>query len=365
MKRTKLFARPMRAIGSAAIAAALAVSLTPAASFAVTSEEKQAEADAALAQLNEMQAQLEEAENTYYAAQQAHEAAEAKVVEAQGRIDEANTRIDELQVKLGSRARAMYRSGAATILDVLLGSTSFEEFASNWDMLDMMNKNDASMTQETKDLRSEVEQQKVVLEEQAQEAERSENEANEIRESAEATVAEMATVYNNLSAEAAELLEQERAAQAAAEAAAAAAVVEASAAQAAATDDSSSSDSTTSDSTTATSTTTYDASTGNAIVDRAYAYVGNAEYVWGACSPGSFDCSGFVSYCLTGQYSRIGTTYTFLAWGAVSDPQPGDVAVNSSHCGIYIGDGQMIHCATYGVGVIVGPVQSGMIIVRY
>ena len=47
----------------------------------------------------------------------------------------------------------------------------------------------------------------------------------------------------------------------------------------------------------------YDVSTGNAIVDRAYGWVGRAEYVWGACSPGAFDCSGFVSYCLTGSYS--------------------------------------------------------------
>lgn len=109
----------------------------------------------------------------------------------------------------------------------------------------------------------------------------------------------------------------------------------------------------------------YDVFTGNSIVDRAYGWVGNAEYVWGACSPGSFDCSGFVSYCLTGSYSRLGTTYTFLAWPQVSDPQPGDVCVNAGHCGIYIGGGQMIHAATEGVGVVVGPVQSGMIYVRY
>ena len=109
----------------------------------------------------------------------------------------------------------------------------------------------------------------------------------------------------------------------------------------------------------------YSVSTGNAIVDRAYSWVGRAEYVWGACSPGAFDCSGFVSYCLTGAYSRLGTTYTFLGWPQVSNPQPGDVCVNAEHCGIYIGGGQMIHAATYGVGVIVGPVQSGMIYVRY
>ena len=109
----------------------------------------------------------------------------------------------------------------------------------------------------------------------------------------------------------------------------------------------------------------YSVSTGNAIVDRAYSWVGRAEYVWGGCSPGAFDCSGFVSYCLTGAYSRLGTTYTFLGWPQVSNPQPGDVCVNAEHCGIYIGGGQMIHAATFGVGVIVGPVQSGMIYVRY
>lgn len=108
----------------------------------------------------------------------------------------------------------------------------------------------------------------------------------------------------------------------------------------------------------------YDVNTGNAIVDRAYSQLG-AAYEWGACRPGYFDCSGFVSYCLTGSYSRLGTTYTFLGWPQVSDPQPGDVCVNADHCGIYIGGGQMIHAATEGVGVIVGSVQGGMIYVRY
>lgn len=109
----------------------------------------------------------------------------------------------------------------------------------------------------------------------------------------------------------------------------------------------------------------YDVVTGNAIVDRAYSWLGKAEYSMGACSPGLFDCSGFVAYCLTGQYQRLGNTYTFLGWSQVSDPQPGDVCVNAGHCGIYIGDGMMIHAADYGIGVIKGPVQSGMIYVRY
>lgn len=103
---------------------------------------------------------------------------------------------------------------------------------------------------------------------------------------------------------------------------------------------------------------------GSDVVSRAESWVGRAEYVWGACSPGAFDCSGFVSYCLTGIYARLGTTYTFLSWPQTSNPQPGDVCVNTGHCGIYIGGGQMIHAASEGVGVIQGPVQGGMIYVK-
>ena len=102
---------------------------------------------------------------------------------------------------------------------------------------------------------------------------------------------------------------------------------------------------------------------GGSIVSRAYSQLGK-PYVWGACGPNSFDCSGFVSYCLTGSYSRLGTTLTFMGWTRVSNPQPGDVVTTSTHCGIYIGNGQMIHAPHTGDVVKVGPVQSGMIYVR-
>lgn len=102
---------------------------------------------------------------------------------------------------------------------------------------------------------------------------------------------------------------------------------------------------------------------GGSIVSRAYSQLGK-PYVWGACGPNSFDCSGFVSYCLTGSYTRLGTTLTFMGWTRVSNPQPGDVVTTATHCGIYIGNGQMIHAPRTGDVVKVGPVQSGMIYVR-
>ena len=50
---------------------------------------------------------------------------------------------------------------------------------------------------------------------------------------------------------------------------------------------------------------------------------------------------------------------------AVSNPQPGDVvACSNHHCGLYIGNGQMIHAPTFGQTVCNSPVQGDMIIVR-
>lgn len=106
------------------------------------------------------------------------------------------------------------------------------------------------------------------------------------------------------------------------------------------------------------------APSGGGVVDRAYACIG-LPYVWGATGPGSFDCSGLVGYCLTGGYARIGTTYTFMGWPQVSDPQPGDICTSWEHCGIYIGNGQMIHAPQTGDYVKISPVMSGMIYVRY
>lgn len=107
---------------------------------------------------------------------------------------------------------------------------------------------------------------------------------------------------------------------------------------------------------------------GGTVVSRAYSKLGCA-YSWGGIGPNSFDCSGFVSYCLTGRYCRLGTTGTFMGWTRVSDPQPGDVVVNSYHTGIYIGGGQMIHASDYNTGVIISSVAVGMnnnyIFVRY
>ena len=349
--------------GGALFAASFFLGPTPA--FGVTAAEKQAEADAALASLTTMETQLDEAEMAYHTAVQEQEDAQSKMDEAQARIDEVNVQLTDLQERLSMRARSMYRSGSTTFIDFLLGASTFQEFTQNWNILNQVNENDADMVQEAKDLRSEIEAQKAEYEAQEKVASEKAAEALRIKDEAEATVAAMQQTYNNLSAEAAQLLEEERAAREAAEAAEAAARAEESARQAEQQQQQENhntpSDNPNNGGGGGGGQPAYQ---GSDPYDRACSYLGCASYVWGACSPGAFDCSGFVSYCLTGQYNRVGTTYTFMGWPQVSDPQPGDVCTNWQHCGIYAGGGQMIHCSSTDNNVVQAGMHAGMIIVR-
>lgn len=366
---------------NAAFAAILAVGLSvPAASaFAAPSDDKQAEAQAALQKLNQYQSELDQASANYEAAHQEQIDAQNRVDEAQKQIEEKTAQIEKDQQRLSDRARDMYRSGDTNFLDVILGASSFEQFATTWNMLETLNGNDAELVSETKTAREELQAAKQEAEEQAKVASDKAEEAKSVAEAADQKASEMQQTYNSLSAEAQELISQERAAQEAQQqAAAAAAEQNGTAGNDAATaitnnnrnntTSSNSSSSSNSNKNNASSSATNNSKpqsvSGNSVVNRAYSQLGK-PYQWGTVGPNSFDCSGLVSYCLTGSYSRLGTTGTFMGWTRVSNPQPGDICVNSHHCGIYIGGGQMIHAPQTGDVVKVSSVHSGMIYVRY
>lgn len=366
---------------NAAFAAILAVGLSvPAASaFAAPSDDKQAEAQAALQKLNQYQSELDQASANYEAAHQEQIDAQNRVDEAQKQIEDKTAQIEKDQQRLSDRARDMYRSGDTNFLDVILGASSFEQFATTWNMLETLNGNDAELVSETKTAREELQAAKQEAEEQAKVASDKAEEAKSVAEAADQKASEMQQTYNSLSAEAQELISQERAAQEAQQqAAAAAAEQNGTAGNDAATtitnnnrnnttssnSNSSSNSNKNNASSSATNNSKPQSVSGNSVVNRAYSQLGK-PYQWAAVGPNSFDCSGLVSYCLTGSYNRLGTTGTFMGWTRVSSPQPGDICVNSHHCGIYIGGGQMIHAPRTGDVVKVSSVHSGMIYVRY
>lgn len=363
---------------NAAFAAVLAVGLSvPAANaFAAPSDDKQAEAQAALQKLNQYQDELDQATANYETAHQEQIDAQNRVDEAQKQIEEKSAQIEEDQSRLSDRARDMYRSGDTNFLDVILGASSFEQFATTWNMLETLNGNDAQLVSETKTAREELQSAKQEAEEQAKVASDKAAEAKSVAETADQKASEMQSTYNSLSAEAQELISQERAAQEAQQQAAAAAAEQNgtagdNAAAAATANNSSSSNNSSNSSHSNASSNNSSANnnkqqtvSGNSVVNRAYSQLGK-PYAWSAVGPNSFDCSGLVSYCLTGSYSRLGTTGTFMGWTRVSNPQPGDICVNDHHCGIYIGGGQMIHAPQTGDVVKISSVHSNMIYVRY
>ena len=130
-EHTRPFSRRAFVGGAAVFGISLCLpTLTPTPALAVTAAEKQAEANAALEKLNAMQEKLDRASDAYFDACTERDNAQARMDEAQGRIDTASSRISELQDHLGNRARSMYRSGSSTFLDLLLGATTFQAFAS-------------------------------------------------------------------------------------------------------------------------------------------------------------------------------------------------------------------------------------------
>lgn len=450
--------------------------------FADPVSEKQAEADEAYQKLLEMQAVLDRASNNYHRAVEAQEEAQLLMEEARQRIEGESITIAECQEQLSVRAHDMYRAGPGSFLDVLLGSRTFEEFATNWDMLNTLNAADAALVKRSKESRQALANAKATFAIQRETAAHEAAAAKEVHDEAMVTVSDMEAVYESLSAEASALLANMEAEQAtitdqetlnalieqgaAAQAewmAAAGEVLESSplggeiqapsqasgiagvagsssngsaghaSGNIGAANTGNASGNNTGGSTSSNASTTtpvrpeppapepeptpepepapvpepepepepapapepepepepiyvepepepepvysapvvnYNVDLGTRVVNIALQYLG-WPYVWGGKSPamGGFDCSGFVGYC----YEQAGSwapawTGSLISWGyEVYDPQPGDVCViheltgdMRQHTGIYYGGGQMIHAATFGVGVIIGPVQAGM-----
>ena len=319
------------------------------------------------------------------------------ITKAQGDLEVAQEKEKEQYAAMKKRIKYMYEAGNDSAFETLVTSEDFTDLLSKAEYVQNVHSYDRKQLQEyveTKqqisDLKDSLEKDQKELESKQVEYEKQGDNLNNLITSKSAEVANLDSEIQ-AAAEAAAREAAERAAREAAEKAAKEAERQQAAARnnnsastsnrnnttssstatsnrnnttSSSSSSSSSASATTKPSNSSSSTTTSGTNAnGGSIVSRAYSQLGK-PYVWGACGPNSFDCSGFVSYCLTGSYSRLGTTLTFMGWTRVSNPQPGDVVTTATHCGIYIGNGQMIHAPHTGDVVKVGPVQSGMIYVR-
>ncbi len=311
------------------------------------------------------------------------------ITKAQGDLEVAQEKEKEQYAAMKKRIKYMYEAGNDSAFETLVTSEDFTDLLSKAEYVQNVHSYDRKQLQEYVETKQQISDLKDSLEKDQKELESKQVEYEKQGDNLNNLITSKSAEVANLDSEI------QAAAEAAAREAAERAAKEAERQQAAASNNNAASTSNrnnTTSSSTATSnrnnttsssssssssapavtkpsnsssstTTSGTNANGGSIVSRAYSQLGK-PYVWGACGPNSFDCSGFVSYCLTGSYTRLGTTLTFMGWTRVSNPQPGDVVTTATHCGIYIGNGQMIHAPHTGDVVKVGPVQSGMIYVR-
>lgn len=311
------------------------------------------------------------------------------ITKAQSDLVVAQKKEKEQYAAMKKRIKYMYEAGNDSAFETLVTSDDFTDLLSKAEYVQNVHSYDRKQLQEYVETKQQISDLKDSLEKDQKELESKQAEYEKQGDNLNNLITSKSAEVVNLDSEiqaAAEAAAKEAAERAAKEAAEKAAKEAAKKQQASAANNSTSSNrnnSTTSNNTTSnknntsnttrpsrpsgnntsSNTTSGSNANGGTIVSRAYSQLGK-PYVWGAYGPSSFDCSGLVSYCLTGSYTRLGTTLTFMGWTRVSNPQPGDVVTTATHCGIYIGNGQMIHAPHTGDVVKVGPVQSGMIYVR-
>lgn len=304
----------------------------------VTSAQKMAQAEAVKSQVDALNNRVEIADENYLAASSKHDKLLTETRAAAARLAKAQKRLAKLQTHLDTRADDMYRNGPLGFLDVLLGATTFDQFARTWDVLKQLNVDDANYISQTKDARAE--------------ATAAHNDLSAKEQAASKQVAIMASnrayINNQLAqrkhelagieAEVAQLQAQEAAAQLA---------------QARATARSMGHGGTpASDNYPTPSIPAH----GN-VVAYARSRIG-CPYVWAASGPNAFDCSGLAMWC----YGKVGISlphssreqYDSGQHVSRKDLQPGDLVFFGSpihHVGIYIGGGDMIEAPYTGARV--------------
>jgi len=337
---------PMRIRATALLTVVLLLSAAvPAYGSPAAVADKQKQALAVKAQVDALDVKMEVASEDYDRASGAYQSVTAKVKSTQAHLAALTAHQDQLQGSLDVRADGMYRNGPTGLISVLLGSRTFDDFANTWDMLNQVNKQDASTVQDLKDTRVQVSATEKTLVSQQADAKAQLKVMTTRKSEITAQLAERKAALAGVEAEVAAL----QAADEAKRLAAARALV-----------------------------SSRGGSSGGGgghyptptipahgdVVDYARSRLG-CRYVWAASGPNTFDCSGLAMWC----YAKVGISLPHSSQAQINvgqrvslaDLQPGDLVFFGHpihHVGIYIGGGMMIHAPHTGDVVKISPLES-------
>ncbi len=295
-----------------------------------------------------------------------------EIIQAQADLEQAQEDEKTQYAAMKLRIKYMYEAGDATALESLVSSEDFSDLLSKAEYVQSVHGYDRDKLEEyvaTKqkiaDLKEQLETEQSQLESMQTEYETEESNLTTLIDSKQAEVADLDSQIQEAAEKAAKeeeerqkKAEEERQKQ-----------LQAASQNSTTTNSNSgnSNSSSSSNSNKGNSSSSSSSSSGSYVsgstVSRAYSALGK-PYVWGAAGPNSFDCSGLVSFCLTGRYSHTYSSSDFVGLTKVSNPQPGDICVRVGHVGVYIGGGQMIHAPHTGDVVKISAVPSNMWYVR-
>ena len=310
-------------------------------------EAKQSQAAAAQAERDRMADELEVRIEEYNAITEALEETRAQIRETQADLAVAAQELEECQERLADRASNIYRDGGVGVLEVLLGTSSFDDFITRIDLLNRINRSDAQMVASVKEAKAQVEALERSLETREAEQVALRADAKGRAKSIEADIKKQEQYLASLDAEVKKLIAEEEERQRQLAAARAAELARRN---------------------TSTSGGRAAADPGSLgaghpeVVAIAMQYLG-VRYVWGGSSPSGFDCSGLVVYV----YKKIGvslprTSASQYKAGKHIDADrldllvPGDLVFFGTngdpsrvhHVGIYVGSGNYIHAPQTG-----------------
>lgn len=334
--------RRMRVI-SAALAASL---LIPAAHAygAPSLSDKRAQAERVQSQVEALDEKVEIAAEEYNEAAERYASVTKRADGARATLAKVSARLDRLEDRLGTRAQHMYRSGPLSFVEVLLGARDFEEFATVWDLLAEMNRDDASMVAESKVTKAEAQAARRELDAAQGQAKAELATMKSRRKSISGRLAERKRLLAGLESEISRLEAEQRAAAASAAASAKKRW----------------------------SWPSFSVG-GNPkkaprgeVVAIAMRYLG-VPYRWGGTSPSTgFDCSGFTMYV----YAQVGVRLPHSSRAQYgcgervgrANLKPGDLVFfgrsRIHHVGIYVGNGQYVHSPRTGDVVRVSSLSS-------
>jgi cell wall-associated NlpC family hydrolase len=360
-------------VSVAGLAAAVALMLAAGASADPSIQSKQEQAEAVLAEIQELDAEVGAAAERFNGANYELEGLTTELSETRADLVRARTLQAASQSRVAKRLRALYvNGGAPSALEVILGARSLGDVLDRADMTQRVAVQDRELARDAKALQRRVTtREKQLTAARAKQAVVVERLAVE-RDAIGARLAERTRLLASVKDEISRLQAAERARQAELQRQAQADLArqrelarQEQASATASADTSGAGDGLDGSAPSVDYTPPpADASRGAQVVSIAMQYLG-IPYVWGAADPSvGFDCSGLTSYV----FAKIGVSlphYAAAQYGygsAVSKDQlqPGDLVFfrGLGHMGMYIGGGNMIHAPHTGDVVKISPLSD-------